>query len=344
MWQVVGHQSAVSLLARGLKNKSLAHAYLLVGPPKIGKMTIAINLSQGVNCLANLVDRPCGECNQCFRITQGLHADVQVVDVQRDATEDTSRKLIRLEQIQDIHHSATLKPFEGRYRVFIIREASLLSEEAANALLKLLEEPPDSVLMVLLTSNPDLLPDTIISRCQQLNLNPLPSDVISRELQNLPGILPIDAMEMAKLSRGSIGWAIEAVTTPSLMEDHKSNMQFIGALLESCLEDRFAYAEEIDRLFRRDRNLALNKLTAFLNWWRDLLVLKSGCQDLIVNTAAIEDLLDHSKWLSTTQIVTAIKDTLRTISHLHSNINTRLAIEVLMIRLPYQNKSPNNED
>ena len=338
MWQVVGHQLAVSLLARGLENESLAHAYLLVGPPQIGKMTIAINLSQGVNCLDNLVNRPCGECNQCRRINQGLHADVQVVDVQRDAAEDVYRKSISLRQIEDIHHSATLKPFEGRYRVFIIREASLLSEEAANALLKLLEEPPDSVLMVLLTSNPDLLPDTIISRCQQLNLSPLPSDVIYRALQDIPGISPVDAMELTKLSSGSIGWAIDAVTAPNLMEDHKSNMQFIAALLESRLEDRFAYAEEIDRLFRRDRNLALSKLTAFLNWWKDLLVLKSGCQDLIVNTASIKDLLDHSKWLSTAQIVTSIKDTLRTINYLHSNINARLAIEVLMLRLPYQNK------
>ena len=337
MWRVVGHQSAVSLLAKGLENESLAHAYLLVGPPQIGKMTLAINLSQGVNCLASLIDRPCGECNQCLRIIQGLHADVQVVDVQHDATEDTYRKSISLRQIEDIHHSATLKPFEGRCRVFIIREASLLSEEASNALLKLLEEPPDSVLMVLLTSNPDLLPDTIISRCQQLNLNPLPSDVIYQELLNLPGVLPVDAIEMARLSSGSIGWAIEAVHAPNLIEDHKSNMEFIAALLESCLEDRFAYAEEIDRLFRRDRDLALNKLTAFLNWWKDVLVLKSGCQDLVVNTAAIKDLLDHSKRLSTTQIVTAIKDTLRTINYLHTNINARLAIEVLMIRLPYQN-------
>jgi DNA polymerase-3 subunit delta' len=307
-------------------------------------MTIAINLSQGVNCLANLIDRPCGKCNQCLRIAQGLHADVQVVDAQRDAAEYGLKKTIGIKQVEDIHHSATLKPFEGRYRVFIFREASQLSEEAANAFLKLLEEPPDSVLMVLLTSNPDLLPDTIVSRCQQLNLNPLPSDVIYRELQNIPGVSPVGAMEIAKLSSGSIGWAKEAVTAPNLMEDHKSSMQFIGTLLESCLEDRFAYAEEIDRLFRQDRDLALNKLTAFLNWWKDLLVLKSGCQDLIVNTAAIEDLLDHSKWLSTTQVVTAIKDTLRTINHLRSNTNARLAIEVLMIRLPYQNKSPNNED
>ena len=86
MWQVVGHEAAIALLSRSLERDMLSHAYIFVGPSQVGKTTLALNLAQGVNCLDEPASRPCGACNQCVRIAQGFHSDVQVIDREPNAS------------------------------------------------------------------------------------------------------------------------------------------------------------------------------------------------------------------------------------------------------------------
>ncbi|TET38214.1 MAG: AAA family ATPase, partial [Dehalococcoidia bacterium] len=168
MWQVIGHEKAVALLERSMKGGKLSHAYLFVGPPHVGKMTLAMNLAQALNCRGE--ERPCGECPQCRRIARGVHADVQVIGLE-------GRMEIGIDQIREMQHAASLKPFEGRNRVFIIDGADHLSHEAANCLLKTLEEPPPNDQLILLAANERLLLPTVLSRCQKLELGPLPAPV-----------------------------------------------------------------------------------------------------------------------------------------------------------------------
>ena len=206
MWQVVGHEEAVALLSRSLEKDMLAHAYLFVGPQQVGKTTLAVNLAQAVNCLEAQSERPCGECIQCRRIAAGQHPDVQVIDLEANQDGSATRREIGIDQVREVQHSATLKPYEGKYRVFIFQEAASLSQEASNALLKLLEEPPESVLFILLTSDVESIFPTIISRCQWVGLNYLPLSVIARELQQALSIPPQEAMDLARLKpkrRGS---------------------------------------------------------------------------------------------------------------------------------------------
>jgi len=143
MWQVVGHEETVALLDRSLRNGRLAHAYLFVGPRHVGKMRLAIELAKALNC--HHEERPCGVCTQCERIEGLKHADVQVIGV--DGTTE-----IGIDQMREMQHCASLKPFEGRHRVFIIDGVEHLSREAANCLLKTLEEPPADVQLVLLST------------------------------------------------------------------------------------------------------------------------------------------------------------------------------------------------
>src|SRR3990172_4385958 len=120
MWQVIGQTKAVSLLQRSLETGSLAHAYLFVGPPHVGKMTLALNLAQALNCEA--AESPCGECASCQKIALTKHADVQIVSLtsDRDPAEAKPRTEVGIDQIRQIKHSANLPPFGGRYKVFII--------------------------------------------------------------------------------------------------------------------------------------------------------------------------------------------------------------------------------
>src|SRR4030042_396604 len=132
MWQVLGHPKATTLLERSIQRGRLSHAYLFVGPPHVGKMTLALNLAQAVNCQAE--DVPCGECASCRRIASGKHADVQIIGLI-----STEKKEISIEQMREMQNSASLPPYEGKQKGFIIEKADLLPHEASNSLLKTLE-------------------------------------------------------------------------------------------------------------------------------------------------------------------------------------------------------------
>jgi DNA polymerase III subunit gamma/tau len=157
MWQVIGQDKILSLLDYGLKTDSIAHAYLLVGPRHVGKGTLANNLAQALNCEG--AGTPCGQCRSCQRIREGKHADVTSIGLD-------SRAEIGIDDIRGLQRSANLPPYEGKCKVFIIDEAEYLSTEAANALLKILEEPPPRVVWLLLAADEERLLATIISRCQ----------------------------------------------------------------------------------------------------------------------------------------------------------------------------------
>jgi DNA polymerase-3 subunit delta' len=334
MWKVVGHEDAVGLLSKSLEKGMLSHAYLFVGPPQVGKTTLAISLAQAVNCLEAPSERPCGECNQCHRIAVGQHPDVQTIVLTANQDGSAIRREIGIDQVRDVQHSAILKPYDARYRVFIFQEAASLSSEASNALLKLMEEPPESVLFLLLTTNGGAIFPTIISRCQWIGLNNLAIESIAQELQQSLGTPAKEAFDLARLSKGRIGWALEAAREPQIVEDYAAELERVASLLDETLEERFAYAEGMAVLYASNRNKAMDQLKIAVSWWRDLLVLKNGDGEFVSNTSAMEALQRHAVWIHTSQVVEAIKKTRDTISYMESNVNPRLAMEVLMLSLP----------
>ena len=156
MFRTVGHDKAVKALTRAIDSDRIAHAYLIAGPPQIGKMTLAIDIARAVNCVADeqpnmfgeTEPKPCNTCGPCDRITRGLHTDVRVVTLGQDSRGRT-QTLISIDQVREVQREASLRPSEGKYRVFIFDRAEYLSQGAATALLKTLEEPPDQVIFIL---------------------------------------------------------------------------------------------------------------------------------------------------------------------------------------------------
>lgn len=337
MWQVYGQEQLLAQLESSLKQDRPSHAYLLVGPPHVGKMALAINLAQSVNCLDG-PGAPCGACLQCTRIKSGHHADVRVVSIDRGDRGDSqgpARTVVGIADVKEVLHQVNLKPFEGSYSVVIFETAELMSIDAANALLKTLEEPPPQVMLLLLTTSEEALLTTIRSRCRRLLLKPLAKDRIADRLLNEYRADPVEAEKLARLSRGCLGWAITALEGGAgFLEAREEELDRLIEVCESGLDTRFGLANDLARLFYGDRDSVKQSLYFWLRWWRDLLLLKEGAEDYVQNTDRVTQLRTQAGRLTTVQIVGFIKGIIDTLEALDRNASARLALEVLMLELP----------
>lgn len=329
MWQVKGQDRAIAELEKSLREGRYAHAYLLVGPPHIGKGTLALNIAQALNCLSP-TNAPCGQCVQCSHIEAGRHADVVTIRPNREG----NKKGIGIGEVREIQHQASLKPYEGKHRVFIFDGAEHMSEDAANALLKTLEEPPPQVLLTLLASNEEALLPTILSRCRRVELRPMPMKEIAKELMESHSLINEEAEKLARLAIGCLGWAISAARDPSILEDRDAELQRIAELCAAPLEDRFAYASELASASYKNRDAAVEALNLWLQWWRDVLMIKEGLWDFVYNVDMTNTLQQLAEGLTKSQAAQQVKATLQTMAALEQNANPRLALEVLMLGVP----------
>ena len=334
MWSVIGQTRIVSLLKRSLEKGVLAHAYLFVGPSHVGKMTIALNLAQALNCEAD--ESPCSGCSSCQRIVSAKHADVQIIGLAStgNADEVKTRTEISIDQIRQVQHSANLPPFEGKYKVFIIDGAEYLSTEAANCLLKTLEEPVGRVVFILLTAHDSLLPTTVVSRCQRLKLLPLAAGEVETALSSRWGIEPPKAKLLARLCHGCFGWALSAALDDSLLEQRSERLRKLVDIIIADYEERFAYAAELADQFNQRRSLVWEILDLWLSLWRDLLLVKVDFGEAITNIDLEAKPADLARGLSLAQIRAVINSLLSAGDELKQNANPRLVLEVLMLGIP----------
>ena len=215
---LVGQSRAARLLLAALAHGRLAHAHVFAGLSGESLSALALNLAKALNC-----ERPdpdaCDSCGACRKIEAGNHPDVLVVQPDGDS--------LKLDQIRAMQNRAWRRPGEGRYKVFILRDAHLLTPEAANSLLKILEDPPGDLIICLLSPNAQALPATVLSRCQVLQLDPVPQATPADLLEFAEALLTRDARrdELDAL-RWAEGW-------------EKRRQEFPGLLdaLQSCLRD-----------------------------------------------------------------------------------------------------------
>lgn len=317
----IGHEWALDLLQHGLARDHLAQAYLFAGPPRIGKTTLALYLARAVNCVAGQ-DRPCGKCNACRKIGQGVHPDVRVIDEPASS--------IKIDQMRELQMEMTLAPFEGQRRVYILCNFQQATMEAANCLLKTLEEPPPRVILILTALQAEMLLPTITSRCQTLNLRPLPVGQVQQALEEHWSIEPHRARVLAKLSGGRIGWAIESSQDDTLLRTREKYLVALEQAIRQERTDRLGLAQQLSQ----NPQCLPEVLDLWQGWWRDLLLVKSGNLQALVNIDRQQTVSNEAQHYTLNEIQSCLRSIERAAQQIEQNVNATLAMEVLLLSMP----------
>ena len=198
--QLVGQSHVVQALTNALRSQRLHHAYLFTGTRGVGKTTVSRILAKSLNCETGITAEPCGVCSACTEIDAGRFVDYTELDAASNRGVD---------EVQQLLEQAVYKPVQGRFKVFMIDEVHMLSNTAFNAMLKTLEEPPEYLKFVLATTDPHKVPVTVLSRCLQFNLRPMPPETIVEHLGQVLGDEHISAdvqalRLIARAARGSM--------------------------------------------------------------------------------------------------------------------------------------------
>jgi DNA polymerase-3 subunit delta' len=336
VWRTRGQNEIIALFENELKTGSLSHAYLLIGPKHIGKTTISYDLALAVNCVEDA--GPCLKCDSCQRILKGLHTDVFYLGIDNSFNnrEQKTKTEIGIDDIKKLQQYAGLPPYEGKYKIFIIDGADQISIEAANCLLKTLEEPPGRVILMLQATDETRILPTIVSRCQKINLKQPPIKIIEDILIEDYSAEAEQAKIIARLSEGCLGWAINCLEDDSELQTRQQLLTELDSLISFNISERFNYIALLENGRKSiDRKKAESLLNHWLTWWRDLLLIKNNYKDNVVNIDYLPALDKWSHILDTTDILKFIENLQKALLLISKNANIRLLLEVLMFDMPY---------
>jgi DNA polymerase III subunit delta' len=325
-WDLLGHQWAVGMLREHVARHNLRHAYLITGPQGVGRRTLALRLSQAVNCLQPPTPgEPCGACRACALIWRMAHPDLAVVQAaQLGGT-------IKVDQIRELQRSLSLAPYEAQYRVAVLLRFEEAHISAQNAFLKTLEEPPPRVILLVTAESPERLLPTVVSRCEVIRLRPLPVDEVCQGLQERWGLPQDHALLLAHLSGGRPGYALGLHQYPEMLDARHLRLEDHLRLLASSRAQRFKYTEKL----AKDKEGLLDTLQTWASLWRDVLMCAAGSAAPLVNLDRAEDitrLAGRFGLRKANEVLLAIQHTSELLEH---NVNPRLATETLMLDLPF---------
>ena len=282
--EVQGQQRAISALSKSLASGHVHHAWLFVGPEGVGKELTAVGLAQALTC----PEKPnvgCGTCSSCQRVLRRNHPDVTWVlteDEQvsrgimgRGDFDHTPSRDIKVEQVRGLSERLSFRALESKHKVALLVDADALNQQAQNALLKTLEEPPRGTVIVLTTSMPDKLLPTIRSRCARAQFAPLPEDFLVEKVAAKRKLDKELATQVARLAGGSLSRALEMDVKG--LEKRREIIEAFEALKRDDARGWLAFAET----YGDGRVEAEDALDVLQVWLRDVLAAQAGAVSLV---------------------------------------------------------------
>ena len=323
-WNLVGHEWAVDMLKKHVVNGTTRHAYLFAGAPGLGRRSLALRFAQALNCQTPVeAGIPCGACRDCKQIEAMQHADLTVIQAESEGG------TLKVEQIRETRRTLTFKPYQSKYRVAIFLRFQEANDNAANALLKTLEEAPSYAVLILTTDNPEQLLPTIVSRCEVLRLRPLKIEEVKQDLEK-KGIERDRANLIAHISGGRPGYARQLIESESLLEEREERLNDMQSLIAASRVEKFAYANKL----ARDKESMRQAILIWLSYWRDVMLRTVQARTALVNVdrnVEIEDLAGRLDLSAARGVVSGLEDALE---KMERNVNSRLLAEVMLLDLP----------
>lgn len=252
------------------------------------------------------------------------HPDLSILQA------ETSSGIIKVDHVRDIQRALNLSPYDARYRIGLVLNFENANPNAANALLKTLEEPPSKVILLLTAESAEALLPTIVSRCEILRLRPLPLRNIQRGLIEKFGIEDNQAKLLAHISGGRPGYAIRLNENPELLETRQQTLDSLDQLLHAPLVDRFAFAQEISS----NREELVSALMSWSSLFRDVLLVSSGSTAPLTNIDVQDRIQTYAENFEPAKLHRLLNQIEDTIDMLDRYINARLATEILFLDLP----------
>ena len=341
--EVIGQDHIVRILKNQIATGTVSHAYLFCGTRGTGKTTTARILAKAVNCL-DTYDAPCGTCPNCQSIKEGTFMDV----IEIDAASNNG-----VENIRELRESVNYPPAVGRKKVYIIDEVHMLSTGASNALLKTLEEPPENVIFILATTDPQKLPQTILSRCMRLDFKRVPENILighmSRICQEKGVQISDSALRLlAANADGSVrdGLSIldQCLAGGDRSLDRDDILEFLGTVSEEfflSLTDRVVMQDAAGALVLLDEALQEGKdvkqlMKDWMSHYRSLLITKyiKNAEDMLnMSTENVEKLRQQSMQVSLEEINSGIITLSKTINDARYSTQPRILLELAIVTI-----------
>ncbi|PKQ19482.1 MAG: DNA polymerase III subunit delta' [Actinobacteria bacterium HGW-Actinobacteria-6] len=360
VWDEIPAQTRVAgFLRSAVAGDTVSHAYLFVGPSGSGKKTAAVALACAVYC----EDGGCGSCSTCHRVLSGHHPDVHVVRPEGAAT-------YIVDQVREIIHDVNLKPVQASHKIYIIDEADRFNSESANAFLKTLEEPPDDVIIVLLTRSFETVLPTIASRCQVVRFRPVPPSVAAALLVERLGVDPSQAIAALAASGGVVPRAEELLRSPGRLAARELCLEtlkrlphmdgydvieaaraLLGAVKAPLDEVKSTQGDEIEEyrsllgkkvstkpleerhkreLTAREREGVSEILGVAQSWLRDCLAVSQGAGVYVGNTDVADAMEEVASVITPAAALTALEAVDTARKRISYNVSPQLAIEVML--------------
>lgn len=341
-WPLVGNKHITEFLSRGIANKNLTGTYIFSGPDNLGKTTIANFFAKVLFCENNGPESkslPCETCSSCNKFSNINKEDISYSSVHSDlylVKKEKDKKNISIEQVKELIRSLNMSSFLNSYKIGIIKHAETLSEGAVNALLKTLEEPKDDVITILITSDVDLLPETIASRSKILKFNIVDSDIIYDYL-----------IETHKASRSiAKNFSRACLGRPALAIKFMNDKEFKEKYFERALVFLQFTSQDINERIISINDLMDSKVSGqeavkiterIIEIWqgitRDLLLLEFSNRDLIQHEIISKELMKAKEKFKINNLLDLIKNLKQANNYLRANVNPRLVLENIAINI-----------
>jgi len=332
-WPLVGNDHIIEFLAKSITNNNMTGSYIFSGPDNLGKTSLAKQFASSLICQNKGKGEgklPCGKCSACKQSEKGIHGDVHLIKKDKD------KKNISIEQIREFIRTLGMSSFLNPYKIGIVKHAEDLSIEAANALLKTLEEPKVKVVIILVTADIDVLPTTIVSRSQILKFNPVQTDIIYDYLVKDYKAKRSTAKDLSHLCLGRPALAVKFLEDKEFYTNYLDRAQVFLQFSQQDINQRLIAVEKLIGLKpvgQESVRIANRIIEIWQGLIRDLMLLEIDQDNLVQHLLLIEELkklktkYNRSALLNLTNFLTQAKD------YLQANVSPKLILENLVINI-----------